>query len=522
MWNRLQKADDFFAKATAFLNKNLTPKRILFLLGLFFILQTLFSLCFNYQLYRDVGGVYAWYARDFGNGVWWSEPLSKVPVLNIFLGGFLVRCGVPPYSSLITLAMLFMGLTIIPLYRMLKLFLPAAAAAWGCVIFTFAPQMLRFAGCGLLESTRDFFLVVALYFLFKNWNRACELYEWIIFGLALGFLSLARGEGIVMAAAVAVGLFLRQAAEWKSLKTILRSVLIPVFVSGVFALVVISPVLIQNYRVTGFPVTEARMIGVLKAVPGVNKCFAEKYKKAESDPRILPHAISSKDSDRSGLQERLCAFPRNVLRGAYEPYFVLAIMGVVLLIKRKQWRREYTFLVAYCLLVSCCFINFSVAHRYFVFFVPMLMVFTLYALISILGAVEKYHVKNIILAVLVAVCLLQPLNAWTWMMDKSCKDELKLRAFVVQNRKRFLSDGADRKLIVHADSRLLFRCGEERLFQYGEEVPEIRYITGFDLLLVFKKELKVLEDCKARSDLQQIETPFRRFVIFVPVERNRK
>ena len=123
MLKTLEKADRCLAGAVAFFCKFLKPERVLLFLFLFLLLHTLLSTCFNNQLYRDVAGVYAWYAGEFGRGVWWDIPLSQVPVLNVFLGGLLVRCGVEPYTSVILLSLLFMGLTILPLYKLLQIFL---------------------------------------------------------------------------------------------------------------------------------------------------------------------------------------------------------------------------------------------------------------------------------------------------------------------------------------------------------------------------------------------------------------
>ena len=520
----LQSADNFFANRLQACFCFFTPGRILLFAGLFFLIHAYISLCLNQQIYRDVAGVYAWYAKEFGNGIWWDIPLSKVPVLNIFLGGLMVRCGIEPYTSLIILSLFFMVLTMLPLFGLLKLFLPAQKAAWGCVLFMLAPKLLRFSGSGLLESTRDFFLVSALYLLFKSWNDQCKWYHWIFMGLSLGLLSLARGEGIAMAGVLAAGILFRSLKDWKSIRTFCKNILLPIIITGIFSIGVMLPVLVQNYKVTGFPVTDSRLIGVLRAVPGVSKIFELKEHHIKNDPRILPHTDEKATGKKmgNGTLERLRDFPGNVFRGAYEIYFVLAILGMILLIREKKWRKEYSFLAGYCLLVACSFINFSVAHRYFIFFVPLLMVFTLYALNDLFNMAEKYHVKNILIVLFAVVFLLQPLNAWSWMIGESSNEELALREFIEQNRHRFLPEGGSGKLIIHGDSRYLFRCGEDRLFHYGEKIPKIRYITGFDLLFIRKKDQQDLAVCLERKDLRQIETSFRNFVIFAPIERLKK
>ena len=103
MWKYLKKTDDFVARITTCASSCLTPGRILFFLILYLLCHAVISLFFNFQLFRDVGGVYAWYAAEAGRGVWWDVPLSKIPVFNVFLGGLLVRCGIDAYTSLIIL-----------------------------------------------------------------------------------------------------------------------------------------------------------------------------------------------------------------------------------------------------------------------------------------------------------------------------------------------------------------------------------------------------------------------------------
>ena len=517
---KMKEVDAFFALIFERMNSFFTARRILTAAIVLLAVHWSLSLFFNHQIYRDVAGVYAWYARDFGNGVWQGEPVSKVPPLNIFLGGLLVRCGVEAYSSVIAISLLFMALTLFPLYRMLKLWMPERSAALGCLLFVFAPGVLRFSGTGLLESGRDFFLVSAFYLLFRNWNKGNTVFHWCLFGLSLGLLMLARGEGIVMAGITACLLFIQPAEVWRSGKKILQNVLKPVLVSGVCALAVITPTLYQNYTVTGFPVTDARMIAVVSKLPGIKKMFTAKVAKSE-DTRVLPHERKCEENYFSwkNNSQRLKKLPHSVTRGAYEPYLILAVLGIILTLKAQKWRKEYWVLSLYCLCVPACFFFFAVSHRYFIFFIPLLMVFTLTGLKGIIDLAERYHSGKMLAVLGVAVLICLPLKTWLWMIDRSDWDELNARAFIEKNRFRFLSENSKRKLIIHGDVRMVFRCGEERLFHYGEYIPEAKYITGFDLLFVSKNDKDELAGCLERRDLQQIEAPFRRFAVFAPIER---
>lgn len=516
MLSKLKITDDRLNNLISRVNDYLTPKRILWLTFCFLALHSIFSLCFNYQLYRDVAGVYAWYAREFGNGIWRDVPISKVPPLNIFLGGLLVRCGIEAYSGIISLSLLFLILTLFPLYKFLSLFCAPKAAAYGCLLWAFTPRILRFAGSGLLESTRDFFLVSAFYLLFKSWNTEQKWYHWCLMGGVLGGLILSRGEGGVMAGFIVLGLFFRSAADYKSVKAFCKNIALPVVITGIVSIAVISPSLVKNYKVTGYPVPDARMIGVIELVPVLNTFFTPvQVSAAETDTRLLPHKRTLQSSGNPHLH-RLRRFFKNFARGAYELYLALALLGIVLLIKRHQWRREYTGLVLYVFIVSGLFIFFSVAHRYFVLAVPLFMIFTLAALEQIFNFAKKYNFCNVLLLIFSVIILLQPWNAWLWMVDRSDVDELNIKKYIAANRAKFLRGGPDRKLIIHADMPLVYRSGEERLFQYGEYIPETKYITGFDVLFVEKKKRQVVADCMARKDLRFVDSSLTRFMVFVP------
>lgn len=519
----LKKCDDFLSVPAGRINNFFTAKRILAAAIILLVIHAVISLFFNYQIYRDVGGVYAWYAAEFGKGIWWSEPISKVPPLHIFLGGLLVRCGVEAYSSIITVSLIFMGLTLFPLYKMLKLYLPERMAALGCLFFAFAPRLLRFSGTGLLESARDFFLVAAFYLLFKSWNRECKWHHWCLLGFSLGLLTLARGEGIVMAGAVALGLLIHGKEVWSSGKLFFQKIFKPCLIAAVCALAVMAPTLYHNYVVTGYPVTDARMIGVIRIIPGIKHCFSPKETVSGEDPRLLPHTREPKGSASSwkNSRKRLFKLPHSVSRGANEAYLVLTILGLIAMLKAREWRKEYSFLLGYCLFIPFCFIFFSVSHRYFIFYIPLLMVFTLRGMCVLLSLAGRIHAGNCLGVILGTAFVLQPLHPWLWMTDKSEWDELHAREFVLQKRSELLPENATRKLIIHADSRILFRCGEDRLFHYGEYIPSLQYVTGFDLLFVPRKDKAAIDGCRARQDLRQLETSFRDYVVFAPRERRK-
>ncbi|MBO4304430.1 MAG: glycosyltransferase family 39 protein, partial [Lentisphaeria bacterium] len=333
------------------------------------------SLFFTPDIYRDVARCYAWYAREFGRGVWHDVPISFLPPLTIFLAGNLVSLGLEAYAAVKLVSLFFFVLTLLPLYRLLKYLGEGKAACWGCLLFIAAPRLLRYSGMALLEPVRDFFLVSAVCLLVKGWKKGIKLTDSLLLGVSLGFMSLARSEGIMLA------FFLLCARCYlpegnRTMKSFLKS-LLP---AGIMMAVVLLPAAIHNCRLTGYPVLDQRMNGVLANCPGLGKLFKAKEFAFENlvktgQLRIDDEAPGKEEEDKAeNALERLEVLPQKIFRGGYELYICAAALGVLVLILRGEWKKEHSFLLGYCLVTPLPFIFFSVSSRYFLYFIPLLMV----------------------------------------------------------------------------------------------------------------------------------------------------
>lgn len=479
-------------------------------------------LLFNQDIYRDVAGCYAWYAREFGRGYWNSLPIAALPPLNIFLGGLLVRCGVEAYCGLIALAVFFYVLTIFPLYGILCRLATPRMAAWGCFLFVMTPKIIRFAGMGLLEATRDFFLVTSVYFLFRSWRGEFRWPQWIGMGVSLGLLSLARGEGVVMALGLGIALLVRHRSDYCRWRSLLRVVLLPAFGVAMFALLTIAPCLAHNYKVTGYPVIDTRSIGVINKIPGMKKIF--------QDRRLVPVRDYAPGSGEGEMREgydgssaaalaRLRILPAQMLRGGYEIYMILGFCGIIALAWRRRWRREYTFLLAYCGSVSLIFCFFSVAYRYFIFLVPLLMVFTLHGIGALTELADQVRLKSVLLCVLGAVILMQPWNALGQLTGDAGEKEIAMGHFLRENRARFLPpERANGKLVIEPGRRveILYWSDQARLMEYGERVRSWRRLCGFDVLIAERSDAWLLDILRSRDDLREFPTPCEDYLLFTP------
>ncbi|MBP5182866.1 MAG: glycosyltransferase family 39 protein, partial [Lentisphaeria bacterium] len=176
-----------------------SERNVFILCIVIFLVHCVISLFFTPDIYRDVARCYAWYARELGRGTWHAVPISFLPPLTIFLAGSLSFLGLEAYAALKTVSLLFFALTLLPLYRLLKLLGEEKGASWGCLLFIAAPRLLRYSGMALLEPVRDFFLVSAVCLLVKGWKKGVTLTDSLLLGASLGFMSLARSEGMVFA-----------------------------------------------------------------------------------------------------------------------------------------------------------------------------------------------------------------------------------------------------------------------------------------------------------------------------------
>ena len=500
-------------------NRWLTPGRILSIAFLFGLTWGIVFLVFNEEIYRDVANCYAWYAREFGQGNWNGPALAGLPPLNIFLGGLLTRCGIETYRALMLLSLLFYLLTIFPLYRLLKNFVSPQAAAWGTVLFVSAPKIIRFAGMGLLESGRDFFLVLSFALLFRILRGKYRPFHLIFLGISLGFLSLTRGEGILMAGTVGLCMILLWRNfqwEWRSF---FRQVALPMLAVAGVALVVISPRLVNNYRVCGYPVIDTRAIGTVNLIPGAKRIFHER-RTPEPTPRTVSGKAPPKPSSAPAVSDwkNLMDLPKNFTRGGYELYRLLGLIGVGMLLYRRRWRWEYSLLIGYVAFNSLAFCHFAVAYRYFIFVIPLFMVFTLFGIGFLLEFARRFRMHGVAVAILALLVAGQSFNAPLTFRETT---QRQLGRYLKTHKADFLPPGGNRALVVHSigQPEVVYWCDETRLTDYSAKCPDPNRVAGFDVLVVGARDSADVNILRNRSDLREALSPVPEFRLFVPVEK---
>ena len=509
-----------FSEFIFFWNRFWTPRRIVGLSVLVAVFWMAIFFVFNVNIYRDVANCYAWYAREYGRGNWCSSAISGLPPLLIFLGGWLCRFGMEAFHAVILVSAVFYILTVFPLFGLLRMLVPERTVAWGCLLFVLTPKIIRFAGSGILESGRDFFLVSAVFFLFCAWRKNFPLWKYFAFGASLGGLTLARGEGILMAGLLCLCFLIRPWKEYFPLRSGWKNIFFPFVVIVATMLAMISPRLVETYRLTGYPVHDARCVGMLRKVPGVNKIFHAKEVHYEKRAVELPGNKS--DADATGpkytVHGNILALLPGMSRGGYEIYLVFSAIGMLSLILRRRWSKELTFLMFFSLVAAFSFVFVVVAYRYFIFLVPLWMVFTLTGIDEIRMILSRFGLENVFLMILGVIVFVQPWNAVTFLQEPQGFRAQRMASYIRQNRASFLPVGRNKIVMHHCyGSEVVFYCDEDRLSHYGEKIPPLPRTGGFDLLVINAEEKTFCNEILKRKDLEQVEHPYQNdYLLFRP------
>jgi hypothetical protein len=342
------------------------------------ITLSIISVFVTSDIYRDVARVYAYYAREIGNGDLAGGFIGRVPMLNILLAGALSFFGVDSYRACIIVSSMFYVLTLFPLRSYLVRFLPPLSAAYGCLLFVVAPKIIRFSVSGLIDSGRYFFLIGALLFLFRlidapTWRRA------VMFGLFAAGEAVSRGEGIIISLVLLLGLPILAAVRhkmtdarsaWRHAAAVLIALL--VFVAG------ITPFCIGNFVKFGAFVTDMRMYEQVLTV--------KRKLMHEPSTGIKPVSNIKKTAEKeSPLIHFFYIFGQSI-RGGYEVYCEFSGLGILVLLWLRRWKWEFSVLLTIYLIHQAIYFFGGSAYRYSIYLVPMLMPFTMFGLKAVWDA----------------------------------------------------------------------------------------------------------------------------------------
>ena len=476
------------------LEKILCNEKLIFYVSLTTgIVLSILSVLFIHDIYRDVANVYAYYAREIARGSFSEGWVPRVPMLNILLAGGITACGLEAYRAAVLVSCLFFVLTLFPLRRFLELFLTPLQSAWGCLLFITAPKIIRFSVSGLLESSRYFFLMTSLLLLFQLREKP-RIGKAVLFGLSLAGLSVSRGEELVFAVAILIGLpvltFLKSPhvfrTEFKKRAAVLG-------IAAFFFLAAVTPFCAVNACHTGVFITDVR----------ITEAFGLK-----SDWRLQPKT-SLEDAGKGGRQFAH-AFS-SVLRGGYELYWVFSIAGIFLLLRKRNWKWEHTVLIGVFLAHTLIYYVIGSTYRYSLYLIPMFMPFTMTGLGFFCSLPQKMnwpeHFRLTAAAsVFVLMCLVFGIQIRNGMEFVFARKDRWIRQVADTIIRWGHQNTPDRRVRVAAFGlgEAVYWSGAYSVFNYKDGFQDMKTFRDFDLLLIPEAHLAEISGCR---DLRRISLP---------------
>ncbi len=500
-WNKIEE------KITAFC---LDPQKIFLLALTTAIFCTGCYTVFFTDIYRDTAGVYAMYSRELAQGNCFAGIVTRAPMLNIVLAGMLGFCGMDTIAALTLVSGAFYIAALFPLRKLLLRNLSPLAAAYGCLLYATAPKLIRFSCAALLESSRSFFLLGAV----LGFLNVCEKpgrKNSFLFGICAGFLAASRGEGLPVAVALLLGAFIYgrlfcRTVPWKRQ---LAACGFAIF----FAILAVIPFCMMNYAKAGYFVTDMRVI----SIAGIANSQLQAVKGNTATP--VQTFTSSEEGNRNWGEKTLSIFS-GMWRGGYELYWILALTGIIVTVKKRSWKNEYLLFAGVALMNILIYFVIVSSYRYYIFMIPLFMEFTVTGAKTLITAAKKYlPVKAMVplCAGCAVVLVLQVANGVSRAFERKSRPEQAVATWIARYHKDKGPGGRLRLLAIKLPevaywSDSICVNGYETEYQRPDERCD------FDLGVVKVKHLPLL---KNRSDIEIIPgTPYPDKIMVFKLKKN--
>ena len=458
------------------------------------IVFSILSVIFIHDIYRDVANVYAYYAREIANGNFSEGWVPRATMLNILLAGGIGSCGLEPYRAAVLVSCLFFVLTLFPLRRFLELFLTPLQSAWGCLLFITAPKIIRFSVSGLLDSSRYFFLITSLLLLFQLREKP-RIGKAVLFGLSLAALSVSRGEEVVFAVAILIGLpvltFLKSPDLFRNE---FRKRIAVLGISVFFFLTAVTPFCAANARWGGAFITDVRIAQALGFT---------------SDRRLQMKTSSETETHKGGKQ--FAHSFSSVVRGGYELYWIFSISGMFLLLRKRKWKWEHTVLIGVFLAHTMIYYLIGSAYRYSLYLIPMFMPFTMTGLGFFCELPQKMNWPErvrltAVASLFVLICLIFGLQIRNGMEVVFARKDKWVRqvADTIIQWGRLNAPGRRVRVAAFGLGEAVYWSGAYSVFNYKDGARDMKHFRDFDLLLIPES---LLTEISERRDLRPVPLP---------------
>jgi hypothetical protein len=468
-------------------------------------------LCFD--VYDDIAAWYGPMTRAFIAGNWSNAFTPKVPVLNTTFAGMLGLLGLEPFRALVVVSCIFYIATIPVLYVLMKNFFSRDDyAAWCCVLYVLAPKIIRFSCTGLLNSSKNFFIICGLALILAS-SKKLKWHNSILMGIVLASLALSRAETIV---------FLPFLVLWyayfifRDKKVMLNKRISLMIVHGLVITITFfiaaAPRFYQTYKETGIPVLDARQAGL----PA--KLLNLKYKANNPDFHVeLKYKTRLEETKYPSGWPRIWKGFECFVRGAYEPYLILALLGIFLCWKKKEDRMKYLLLFSIIVINMAVIITIVNSVRYYTISLLMLLPFTFSAIKFLIEKLPEHKfVKPALITGFIVLTIFQVKNGAAKAIEHEYDYEYKTGKWLETNKGKYTSNksikiaSSQPQYSFWANASWLKICGSR--LQFIEQLEQIRE-ADFAVLEDDQKEL--IEILKEQQDFQLLEQKNPEVFIFV-------
>lgn len=458
------------------------------------------------DVYDDIAAWYAPMTRAFARSQWHIAFDLSVPILNTTLAGLVSNCGIEPFRALVIVSCVFYIASIPLLYFILKDFLKKDEyAAWGCLLYVVAPKIIRFSCTGLLNPSKNFFIIAAVALILASAKRSKWIYTFLL-GIVLAGLALARAETLIFVPLLVLwyAFFLYRKKETTSPKRLIR-IFVHCLVITIIFFAFVSPRLCQSWTLTGVPVLDIRQAGYVTMVLP----FSPKEYKSQVNVIAERKTKVANPKFKTGMA-KIFKGVECFVRGAYTPYLILALLGIFLWWKKKELRAEGFMLFSLIAVNIMVLITISNSVRYYTLTLVMLLPFTFTGIKFLWDLVpDRKNFKYPLIAILTVVALLQIHNGVKKAIKRKYDYEYNIGQWLKSNkdklyptRKRLLIAGTQPQYPYWADATWLNIS--ENPIQFTEQLPEIRK-AGFVVLEEDQKDaIDILKKQKDFKLLKQI------------------
>jgi hypothetical protein len=329
----------------AFTQQTLAGPALLFVLALFLV--TPMAVMEDIPQ-RDVLNRYAPMAEAFARSEWGLAFHPRIPPLFPVSAGLLVKAtGIDGYTACKAISVLCFALGVFPLFALLKRVFPPPTPLLACVAYCFCSYLLRLGMEGMRETAKCVLLLWAAYGLLVLFQQRRRLLGYLTLAAACALMIQLRDDSVLPAAlllltAITLEIAARQ-WPWRSAAALL------------LALLVMSPTLAANYRLTGYPVPSSRFASMAanilpryalggKPQPRTTAAPAPR-RAAASQPAITPSWGKDRALTDSFTAPALLEFATSLAKGLYFIYGIPALLIIVMRMRARTWTRGETLLL---------------------------------------------------------------------------------------------------------------------------------------------------------------------------------